>query len=340
MAGAMKAYKKESLGRTFPNSFYNDPRGGQASSLERNILRYRAAETALYLHVAQEVRDFMLQTIHPHAAKTTPTPLPMKSEEQRLKGVLRSLILDAELAGKVTADDARTLRNQVSRDPKEGKKLRRAFACAVEQGMFTQDEADELQDLLGYRNDIAHRIHEIMADITRDQWSLEMLEFRPPAYKSDAFDRLQAFYLSLSARAKSVTFVLDLSLLSFDHAEKVYKEELRRLEKVISRQIARENQRMRQIRAECDLAGTELQGELHPRHYLNHYHNGYDGAPNTGHLTKRGAEICYRLFDMGKSPIAVAYLMGIGLQSANRRKKRWQEAGGAKRIKSFLQTGE
>jgi hypothetical protein len=31
---------------------------------------------------------------------------------------------------------------------------------------------------------------------------------------------------------------------------------------------------------------------------------------STGHLTKRGAEICYRLFDLGKSPMAVAYLMG------------------------------
>lgn len=182
MAGAMKAYKREGHGRTFPNSFYDDPRGGRASSLERNILRYRAAETALYLHVAQEVRAFMLQTIHPHAVQTTPSPFPKKSEEQRLKGVLRGLILDAELAGKITADDARTLRNQASHDPKEGKKLRRAFAYAVEQGMFIQAEVDELQDLLGYRNNIAHRIHEIMADITRSQWNLEMFEFRPPAW--------------------------------------------------------------------------------------------------------------------------------------------------------------
>lgn len=36
---------------------------------------------------------------------------------------------------------------------------------------------------------------------------------------------------------------------------------------------------------------------------------GYE-AQQTGHLTPQGVEICYRLFDLGKSPLAVAFLMG------------------------------
>lgn len=336
MAGAVKGYERKGFGRTFPSSRFDDPRGGRASSLERNILRYRAAETALYLHVAQEVRDFMLQTIHPHSINPSTTPFPKKSKEQRLKGILCELVTDAEVAGKVSADVARTLRSQVSHDPKEGKKLRRAFAYAVEKGIFTSDEADELQSLLEYRNDIAHRIHEIMADITRDQWNIESFEFRPPAYKSDALDRLQRFRSTLDERAKGMMIVLNFSRLRFHHAENVYKEELLRLEEVISQQIKRENQRMRAIQAECDLVGAGMQGELHPRHYLNFHHNGYNGAPNTGHLTERGVEICYRLFDLGKSPIAVAYLMGISLQATKRREKRWKEAGGRDRVRREL----
>lgn len=278
----------------------------------------------------------MLQTVHPQAVKEAVSILPRKSEEQRLRGMLHKLIFDAKLAGKITTDDARALYTQAAHDSKQGKKLRRAFAFSVERGMFTQDEADELQGLLNYRNDIAHRIHEIMADITRDQWSTQSFEFRPPAYKSDALERLQEFRDTLAERGKGLVMVLNLSQFSFEHAENVYKAELNRLSVVISRQIKNENQRFEKIRAECDLTGTEMQGELHPRHYLNFYQNGYDGGPSTGHLTKRGAEICYRLFDLGKSSIAVAYLMGISWQAAKLRQKRWNEAGGVHRQKECI----
>ena len=63
---------------------------------------------------------------------------------------------------------------------------------------------------------------------------------------------------------------------------------------------------------------------------------GDDYIPATGHLTKRGAEICYRLFDLGKSPMAVAYLMGMTLRSAERRQRSWSKAGGASRIRSAV----
>ena len=48
-------------------------------------------------------------------------------------------------------------------------------------------------------------------------------------------------------------------------------------------------------------------------------------------LTPRGAEICYRLFDAGKSRYAVADLMGISFGAANHRYGSWLKAGGAQR---------
>jgi hypothetical protein len=273
----------------------------------------------------------MVQTIYPNAIKSPTIPLPKKSEEQRLSGVLLGLIANAELAGKITPEDARKLRNEQSHDPREGKKLRQAFIYAVEKDRFTQSEADELQGLLGYRNDVAHRLHEIMADISRSHWNRERLEFRPSAYKTDALDRLRSYRESLWKRARGLVVRSSLNGLKFELAEQVYKEDLSRLETLISMQIEREDRRLKKIYAELNLNATELQGELHPQHLLNFYQNGFDGGPNTGHLTKRGAEICYRLFDLGKSPIAVAYLMGISLQAAKRREKRWKEAGGVSR---------
>jgi hypothetical protein len=64
MPGVTKHHTKRDYGRAFPASRYDDPRGGRASAIERNILRYRAAEATVYLFYAEEVRDFMLTDVH------------------------------------------------------------------------------------------------------------------------------------------------------------------------------------------------------------------------------------------------------------------------------------
>jgi len=99
-------------------------------------------------------------------------------------------------------------------------------------------------------------------------------------------------------------------------------------------QIRREQVRLQAISAELDLSGTELVGDLHPRFPYNHHSDGSDGGPDTGHLTKRGVEICYRLYDIGKSPLAVSYIMGMSLRAAQARRSRWLNAGGPDRIRA------
>jgi len=53
-------------------------------------------------------------------------------------------------------------------------------------------------------------------------------------------------------------------------------------------------------------------------------------------LTPRGVEICYRLFDQGKTKYAVHQLMGISFGGATHRYKAWQAAGGMNRTKQPL----
>jgi hypothetical protein len=53
-------------------------------------------------------------------------------------------------------------------------------------------------------------------------------------------------------------------------------------------------------------------------------------------FTPRGVEICYHLFDAGKSRHAVAVLMNISFGAATHRYRAWVKAGGANRVKAPL----
>jgi DNA-binding NarL/FixJ family response regulator len=53
-------------------------------------------------------------------------------------------------------------------------------------------------------------------------------------------------------------------------------------------------------------------------------------------LTPRGVEICYRLFDAGKSRYAVASLLDISFGAATHRHEAWKKLGGVKRTKQPL----
>lgn len=334
MVGVTKKHTERKYGRAFPRSRYNDPRGGRLSSLERNVLRYRAVEAMLYLFYAEEVRSFMLTNIYPQAVKDSNTAAWNTFEERRLQSIFSNIISDAESKGSISVSDAQALRDGQGFDQKRGKKLRKAFGYAVDSKMFTTLEADELMELLTYRNDIAHRIHLVMLDMSRSYWASDHIAFSAPTYKGDALDRLRTYRESLWERARSLLLTLSFDHLLFEHAERTYEEELKRLERLIEVQIRRERERANSINAELDLRQTELVRDLDPRFPANFCRNGEDGGPSSGHLTKRGVEICYRLFDMGKSPLAVAYLMGISLRAAQHRKKSWDSSGGAKRVKS------
>ncbi|MDW9386673.1 hypothetical protein GOA99_18645 [Sinorhizobium meliloti] len=53
-------------------------------------------------------------------------------------------------------------------------------------------------------------------------------------------------------------------------------------------------------------------------------------------LTDRGIEICYRLFDAGKTRYAVKELRDISFGAADHRFKAWEKAGGVNREKMPL----
>jgi hypothetical protein len=342
MPGVTKHHTKRNFGRAFPASRYDDPRGGRASALERNILRYRATEATVYLFYAEEVRDFLRTDVHRAAVRQPGETIWEPPEERRLQRVLADLLRDAETAKKLPAEDAAALRRAFASERQQGKKLKVAFAYAVTIGIFTEAEAAELKALLDYRNDIAHRIHLVMSDISRNYWAIDHVAYAVPTYKREALDRLRAFRHSLWKRARGqLLLTLSMDSMLFEFAEHAFEQDLKRLDRLITKQIARERVRYEAVNAELDLRGSELVDDLSPRFPANHrpgrQGHGDDYIPATGQLTRRGVEICYRLFDLGKSQTAVAYIMGMTLRSAERRQQSWIKAGGLQRIRAEVE---
>lgn len=335
--GVTKHHKKRNYGRAFPASRYDDPRGGRPSGLERNILRYRATEATVYLFYAEQIRSFLLTDVHRAATRRQDDVTWEAPEERRLQRVLADLLRDAETAGKLAAEDAAAFRRDSASERQQGKKLKIALGYAVTIGIFTEAEAAELKGLLDYRNEIAHRIHFVMSDVNRNYTAIGYATYAAPTYKGVALDRLRTFWRSIWERSRAkLILTLSMDHMLFELAEHTYEQDLKRLDRLITKQIDRERVRYSAINAELDLRGTELVDDLSPRFPANHRpgRQGYgdDYIPATGHLTKRGVEICYRLFDLGKSPMAVAYLMGMTLRSAERRRQSWIRAGGSQRV--------
>ena len=335
MPGVTKQHRRHGFGRAFPHSRYDDPRGCRTSALERNVLRYRAIEASLYLFYAAEVRDFLLTNIFPLVPTVPGGRAWETAAEVRRKQLLRALVDTAERTGSLSRADAEALAPDDPHDPKEGKKLRRAFAHAVGLGMFDGAEADELVELVGYRNDVAHHIELVVADVSRAYWNVDHLAFAASRYKSTALDRLRAYRASLWERSRTLVLNTSLDGLLFDHAERVFEEELVRLDRWIKAKIAEGRARFEALRPELDLRSTEQVDDLDPRAPWN-FRSGPFELPPSGHLTPQGVEICYRLFDLGRSPLAVSYLMGISLRAAHHRLRRWRAAGGPDRVRAEL----
>jgi hypothetical protein len=188
----------------------------------------------------------------------------------------------------------------------------------------------EIITLIDYRNTIAHQMHNLLLDISPERSAREMIMFHPgrlPKYDYNAVERLQHFHSVIDGLHKTHGYVrtLDYNRVVFGSAEKIFLSEIKRLKIKIGSLVKLRQARIKTVNSELSLKGTKLRGTSSPQHPLSKYEDG--------RLTKRGVEICYRLFDMGKSALAVAHLSGLSLTAARKRRKMWRAVGGATRTK-------
>jgi hypothetical protein len=271
---------------------YLDPLGSRLPALERNIMRFRSMQMVLVLFYAEQLKQKVLNLIQ----NTDSLHARLKSgpPERVPKGV----------------------KNQV----------KECLNALVADGAISADERDEIKRLIDYRNVIGHEVHKLVADLSTER-HIRDLDFAPDlvvAYDYKAVDRLRHYLDLFGGQQIAHRYVVMLSMdsLMFVSAERTLLADIRKLNAKILRQMAERNQRLREINEQLKL-DKEMRDEEHPRDPLNQY--------DDKRLTKRGEEVCYRLFDQGKPPMALALLMGISLAAARKRQRMWLAAGGTTR---------
>ena len=205
------------------------------------------------------------------------------------------------------------------RFPKGVPNYRAVVEKICKEGHITAVQRDEIITVVDYRNDIAHELHKMTFDVSRSTFVRSIRDFEKPRYDYDMLHRAKFYRRFLPDKALR-HFVSELSFgsLWFKSAEQTYERELQVLaKKIVSQENARKA-KLGKLQKELKL-DDDLPEELWPYHPANERGNGT--------LNARGVEICYRLFDQGKSPLAVAFLMHISKKAINNHHKAWLKLG-------------
>lgn len=272
---------------------YLDPLGSRLPALERNILKLRAMQMVLVLFYAEQLKLRVVDLIQG-----------TESLHARFKPSI------------------------VERVPKGVKNpVGKALDALVLDGAITSGDKAEIVRLIDFRNLIGHEVHDLVGDLSTERYAREVAAIHPESlskYDYEAVDRLRHFHNLLDNlhRTHHYVSVLRMDRLMFRSAERAFLAEIGSLMRKVNRLDRERRRKVKALNAELNLDEGDWDEE-HPDHPLNRYDNG--------RLTHRGEEICYRLFDKGKSPMAVAHLMRISLIAARKRRKQWLVLGGKKR---------
>ena len=258
------------------------PKGKKLPALEQNILKYRAFEMVIILFHIEELKSFSLNAIR----ATDKIRYPNDETRHRL--------------------------------PPETKKLyEKMWALLVSDGVLTQEESDDLQGIIDYRNQIAHSIQNLTFDISNEAISEDYVQFQGVKYDYEALNRLEVYRDKIHSELRS-KYILPAGFnsLLFESAKYTYKQELKRLDKKIRRLLAIRNDEIKAINSDLKAIDPNLIDEIQPYHPDNFLQNGQ--------LSKRGVNCCYKLFDNGLSNLAVSYLMRISFISVTKRRESWE----------------
>lgn len=137
------------------------------------------------------------------------------------------------------------MRREKEENLEGGKLLIKIFQRLVREGILTQSESTELQNLIEYRNQIAHEIHHLTGDIEVPGRRYGLRHYLKLRYDYDALNRVKKWHHVLGNRLlRHYMMQYSCDSLIFEAAEKAYQVELKSLRKRIDRQMA---ERRRQI---------------------------------------------------------------------------------------------
>lgn len=261
------------------------PKGMAPTTWEADILKIRAFEMVMILFYLEDLRHFIIGSIH---------------FTDKLHGLNR-----------LTDGKPKT---------KEGKKMDLARAVLVSEGAISQAESDELFALVDYRNLIGHKIHELTVDVGAysDLTHIDPETYKPiPAYDYTAAKRAKKLRLKVM-KGMTARFVMQVSMssLKFEAAEKTYLTEIERLKKRVNKGIEQTNKVIAETNRVIESIPGSVKATAQPYHPRNTRENGS--------LTKAGGSCAFQLFDAKATPLAVAYMMRISMRSASLWFDKWQ----------------
>jgi hypothetical protein len=189
------------------------PQGNRLSALEKNELKRRALEMVLVLFYIEDLKHFVVESIR-------------------------------------ATDRLRGLANGGRLSPATKNLYKKAWGILVDAGVLSQQESDEIAELVDYRNLVAHQTHALTADVGR-YTSLRAGD-DAARYNDSALERVQYFRERLFSEMGQ-KFVLSSSFrgLNFETAERTYLKELAILNRKLRRQT-------RVLRAEIDQANAQI----------------------------------------------------------------------------------
>ena len=256
------------------------PRGNRLAAIEKNELKRRALEMVLLLFYIEDLKELVVSSI-------------------RASDVRHTCAADRHL-------------------PEGTKNLyKKAWKVLVAKNVLTEDEANEIEKLIDYRNLVAHQTQSLTGDIGR----FPSIGFGSDKaqYQSDALAKICRLREKVLLGMQHGGFVLSLSFrgLRFEAAERTYIEELKRLQGKIQKQA-------KLVRVEIDEANKTIRQLQHSGllEKLQPYHPNH--VNSNGTLTPLGVVCCIALFEAGASPFVVAQLMRLSLRAIAARHAIWQ----------------
>ena len=169
-------------------------------ALERNILKYRSFEIVLILFHIEE----------------------FKSE------TLGSVRASDRILSKISGTDVRL--------PEGTNKLfKKLWNSLVSDGVLTEEEKQEVEELIDYRNTVAHEIQNIIFDLSNHKEKSYLISKDSMTYNYEALDRIRYFRNLIDERRRGNIKTISFSSLYFESLEKTITTELNKLKSKIDR---------------------------------------------------------------------------------------------------------
>lgn len=131
-------------------------------------------------------------------------------------------------------DELMSRMNESEQPPKStGNAYKKLWSRLVAEGVLTQEESADLQEIIGFRNEIAHAMHMLVVDVATRE--LDFIQTK--AFDYSALERVGMYRQKIEKRlGETYILALGLSDYAFQEAENVYTEELDRLQVRIKKQ--------------------------------------------------------------------------------------------------------